>query len=159
MTEKTDKDEGLGLLADMPRTHAESVLRLADAMLRYALWPAIAVVVAGITVGTLVAGIEGTLGALVGGIVAFGSSFATLWLMRKTSALDPMLVMAAAIGGFIGKMLILLVVMMVLRDVSVLHTESLAFTMLGVVLVWAAMDAVAFRRTKIPTLIIDEERQ
>lgn len=117
MTKKTENEElGLGLLADMPRSHAESVLKLADAMLRYALWPAIAVVVAGITVGSLVAGIEGSLGALVGGIVAFASSFATLWLMRKTAAMNPMLV-------------------------------------------WAAMDAVAFRRTKIPTLIIDSDDQ
>lgn len=158
MTEKTDKNEndvlGLGLLADMPRTHAESVLKLARAMLRYALWPALATVVAGITVGTLVAGFEGTLGALVGGIVAFASSLATLWLMRRTAAMNPMLVMAAALGGFVGKMLILLVVMMLLGNVDVLHTESLAYTMLAVVVVWAAADAVAFRRTKIPTLIV-----
>lgn len=160
MTDKKDDDEvGLGLLADMPRSHAESVLKLADAMQRYALWPALAVVVAGITVGTLVAGLEGTLGALVGGIVAFASSFATLWLMRRTAAMNPMLVMAAALGGFVGKMLVLLVVMMLLRGVDVLHTESLAYTMLGVVVVWAAMDAVAFRRTKIPTLIIDSGDQ
>ena len=160
MTEKTDKDEtDLGLLADMPRTHAESVLRLADAMLRYALWPAIAVVVAGITVGTLVAGFEGALGALVGGIIAFASSLATLWLMRKTAAMNPMLVMAAALGGFVGKMLILLIVMIVLGNVSVLHTESLAYTMLAVVIVWAAMDTVAFRRTKLPTLIINSDDQ
>ncbi|WP_233159322.1 hypothetical protein [Actinophytocola xanthii] len=157
--EKNEDEAGLGLLADMPRSHAESVLKLADAMLRYALWPALAVVVAGITVGTLVAGVEGTLGALVGGIVAFASSFATLWLMRKTAAMNPMLVMAAALGGFVGKMLVLLIVMMLLTDVSVLHTESLAYTMLGVVVVWAAMDAVAFRRTKIPTLIVDSGDQ
>lgn len=160
MTEKTENQEpDLGLLTDMPRTHAESVHKLADAMLRYALWPAVAVVVAGITVGTLVAGVEGSLGALVGGIVAFASSFATLWLMRRTAAFNPMLVMGAALGGFIGKMLILLIVMLLLGNVSFLHTESLAFTMLAVVVVWAAMDMIAFRRTKIPTLIISSDDQ
>lgn len=161
MRDETEKnsDADLGLFADLPRSHAESVRKLADAMLRYALWPAVAVAIAGITVGTLVAGVEGTLGALVGGIVAFASSFATLWLMRKTAAMNPMLVMGAALGGFVGKMLILLIVMVLLRDVSVLHTESLAFTMLAVVVVWAAMDTVAFRRTKIPTLIVQSDDQ
>ena len=154
MTDKKNDPEGLGLLADLPRTHAESVHKLADAMLRHALWPAVAVVVAGITVSTLVAGLEGTLGALVGGIVAFASSFATLWLMRRTAAMNPMLVLAAALGGFIGKMLVLLVVMLLLGNVGFLQRESLAFTMLAVVVVWAAMDVIAFRRTKIPTLII-----
>ena len=152
-------DPLLRLGEEMPKSHADSVRMLADAMLRYALWPALAVVVVGVTVGTLVAGLDGALGAVVGGAVAFASSFATLWLMRRTAAMNPMLVMAAALGGFIGKMLILLIVMMSLRGVSLLHTESLAYTMLGVVLVWAAMDAVAFRRTKIPTLIIDSEQQ
>jgi ATP synthase protein I len=158
MTDKTDEEEvDLGLLADMPRTHADSVRKLADAMLRYALWPAIAVVVAGITVGTLVAGVEGSLGALVGGVVAFASSLGTLWLMRRTAAFNPMLLMGAALGGFIAKMLILLVVMLLLGNVGFLHKESLAFTMLAVVVVWAAMDMIAFRRTKIPTLIIDSD--
>ncbi|HEY0453287.1 hypothetical protein [Actinophytocola sp.] len=156
---KDESDLGLGLLADMPKTHAESVLKLADAMWRTALWPVLAVVVAGITVATLFAGVEGTLGALVGAAVAVASSLATLWLMRKTAAMNVMLVMAAALGGFMAKMLILLVVMLLLRDVTVFHTESLAYTMLAVVLTWAAMDAVAFRRTKIPTLIINSDDQ
>jgi ATP synthase protein I len=160
MTEKTDREEpDLGLLSDMPRTHADSVRKLADAMLQYALWPALAVVVAGITVGTLVAGVEGSLGALVGGIVAFASSLGTLWLMRRTAAFNPLLLMGAAMGGFIAKMLILLVVMLLLGNVGFLHKESLAFTMLAVIVVWAAMDMIAFRRTKIPTLIIDNDDQ
>jgi hypothetical protein len=163
MSEKTEKNDtellGLGLMADMPKTHAESVLKLADAMWHTAVWPVLAVVIAGVTVSTLFAGIEGTLGALVGAAVAIASSLATLWLMRKTAAMNPMLVMAAALGGFVGKMLILLIVMMLLRNVTVFHTESLAFTMLAVVLVWAAADAVAFRRTKIPTLIISSDDQ
>jgi hypothetical protein len=32
---------------------------------------------------------------------------------------------------------------------------SLALTFLATVLVWAAAEAVAFRRTKIPTVIVD----
>jgi ATP synthase protein I len=145
----------LGLTTDLPRTHAESVLKLADAMLRAALWPGVATVVVGIVVSAVFAGVEGALGALVGGVVAFASSLATLWLMRRTATMSPFATMAAALGGFAGKMLLLLIVMLFLGSVSWLHKESLAYTMLGTILVWVIFETIAFRRTKIPTLIIN----
>jgi ATP synthase protein I len=149
----------LGLRTDSPRTHGEAVTRLADAMLRHALWPSVATAVVGIVVASVVNGVQGGVSALVGAVVAVGSSRATWWLMRRTAALNPMLVMAGALGGFVGKMVVLLVVMMVLRGFSWFHIESLAYTMLAVVIVWAAMDTVAFRRTKLPTLIVDTDDQ
>lgn len=164
-TEKTEQDQAeptaadLGIQTDLPKTHGEAVTRLADAMLRYAIWPAVATVVVGIVVASVLYGVPGGVSALVGGIVAFGSSMATWWLMRKTAALNPMMVMTGALGGFVGKMIILLLVLMVLREITWLHTESLAYTMLAVVIVWAAMDTVAFRRTKLPTLIITSDDQ
>jgi ATP synthase protein I len=135
------------------------VTRLADAMLRYALWPALATAVAGIVVFGVLYEVRGGVSALVGAAVAFGSSLATWWLMRKTAALNPMLVMAGALGGFVGKMIVLLLVLMVLREIDWFHVRSLAYTMLAVVIVWAAMDTVAFRRTKLPTLIVESDDQ
>lgn len=160
-TQKNDTDESaaLGLNTDQPRTHAESVTRLADAMLRYALWPAAVTAVLGIVVASVMFGAPGGVAALIGGAVAFGSSIATWWLMRKTAALNPMMVMTGALGGFLGKMIVLLLVMMVLREITWLHATSLAVTMLAVVVVWAVMDTVAFRRTKLPTLIINGDDQ
>src|ERR1041384_426717 len=111
-------------------------------MLRTALWPAVATVVIGVVVCSVLYGPRGGVAALVGGVVAFASSLATWWLMRKTANLNPMMVMTGALGGFIGKMIILLLVLMVLLEVTWLHTESLAYTMLAVVIVWAAMDTV-----------------
>ena len=164
-TEKTDQDQAeptaadLGIQTHQPKTHGEAVTRLADAMLRYAIWPAVATVVIGIVVSSVLNGVQGGVSALIGGIVAFGSSMATWWLMRKTADKNPMMVMTGALGGFIGKMIILLLVLMVLREITWLHTTSLAYTMLAVVIVWAAMDTVAFRRTKLPTLIINSDDQ
>jgi hypothetical protein len=163
-TEKTDSQAepsaaDLGIRTDTPKTHGEAVTRLADAMLRYAIWPAVATTVVGIVVASVLFGVRGGVSALIGGVVAFGSSMATWWLMRKTAAMNPMMVMTGALGGFVGKMVILLLVLMVLREISWLHTKSLAFTMLAVVIVWAAMDTVAFRRTKLPTLIIKSDDQ
>jgi hypothetical protein len=162
--EDTGTDTGpsaadLGIETDQPKTHGEAVTRLADAMLRYASWPALATVVVGVVVASVLYGPRGGVAALVGGAVAIASSLGTWLLMRRTAALNPMMVMAAALGGFVGKMIILLLVLMVLREITWLHTQSLAYTMLAVVIVWAAMDTVAFRRTKLPTLIINSDDQ
>jgi ATP synthase protein I len=135
------------------------VTRLADAMLRYALWPGLATMVVGIVVSSVVYGVPGGVSALIGGAVAVASSLATWWLMRKTAELNPMMLMTAALGGFAGKMIILLLVMMGLREVTWLPDKPLGYTMLAVVIVWAVMDTVAFRRTKLPTLIINTDDQ
>ena len=78
--------------------------------------------------------------------------------MRKTANLNPVMVMTGALGGFVGKMIVLLLVMTVLREITWVHTRSLAYTMLAVVVVWAVMDTVAFRRTKLPTLIVGDDQ-
>jgi uncharacterized protein YacL len=159
MDDSTPSAADLGIRTDAPRTHGEAVTRLADAMFRYAVWPATATAVIGIVVASVLFGARGGVAALIGGVVAFASSLATWWLMRKTASMNPMMVMTGALGGFVGKMIILLLVLMVLREITWLHTKSLAFTMLAVVIVWAAMDTVAFRRTKLPTLIVDSDDQ
>jgi F0F1-type ATP synthase assembly protein I len=135
------------------------VTRLADAMLRYALWPGVATAVVGIVVFSVLHGVQGGVSALVGAVVAFASSLFTWWLMRRTAALNPMMVMAGALGGFIGKMILLLVVLVVLRGIDWFDIKALAYTMLAVVIVWAVMDHIAFRRTKLPTLIINTDDQ
>ena len=157
--ESQPTSEDLGIRTDLPRTHGEAVTRLADAMLRYALWPGVGTGVLGIVVFGVLFGIPGAVSALIGAVIACASSLGTWWLMRRTAALNPMMVMTGALGGFVGKMIILLVVMTVLREISYIHVKSLAYTMLAVVIVWAALDTVAFRRTKLPTLIINDDDQ
>jgi hypothetical protein len=104
---------------------------------------------------TVLVGADGLFGALVGGAVAFGSSLMTLFLMRWSAPLPVTMVMAVALGGFALKMILLLGVMTALRGVNAFHPLSLALTFLATVLVWAAAEAVAFKRTKIPTVIVD----
>lgn len=140
-----------------PNPHAKSVLTLADAMLRTALVPGLATVALGAVAATVLVGADGLFGALAGGAVAFGSSLMTLFMMRWSAGLPVMMVMGVALGGFALKMVVLLGVMVALRGVDALHPLSLALTFLAVVLVWAAAEAVAFRRTKIPTVIVGGE--
>ncbi|HEY0617671.1 MAG TPA: hypothetical protein VGD15_08790 [Kribbella sp.] len=136
-------------------THAGVVRNLAGAMLRGALIPTVATVVLGVVVFGVWHGLEGALGALVGGVVVCASSLATLWLMHKTAALDVHFVMAAALGGFMLKMVVLLGVMVLLRNIPLLHTQSVAFTMIATILVAAAAEARASKRTRTPNVILD----
>ena len=73
--------------------------------------------------------------------------------MRTTGGMNPAFVMVAALGGYVGKMLVLLVVMTLLGGIAAIHRESLAFTMLATVIVWAGAEVVAFKKTRIPTVV------
>lgn len=133
--------------------HTEALLTLAGAMFRYAIWPSLGVGVLGVVVFGLVNGGPGALGAAIGAVLAIGSSLLTLFLMRKSAGAGPHLAMAASLGGFVLKLLILLLIMAALKGVDALHRESLGITMIAVVVVAAAAEAIAFRRTKLPTII------
>lgn len=134
-------------------THEGVVRGLAAAMLRGAIVPTVVTVLAGIVVFGVVSGVSGAFSALVGGAVVCASSLATLLLMARTAALDVHFVMAAALGGFIVKMLVLLGVMVLLRDVTFLNPKAVAFTMVATILVTAAAEALASKRTRMPNVI------
>jgi ATP synthase protein I len=137
----------------LPETAGESVLKLANAMVRFQIRLMLPALVVAVVVFAMVFGVTGLWGSLVGAVIAAASSAFTLWLMRLTAHQGPHLSMAAALGGFIGKMIILLVALTLLGDVSALHPKALAYTMLVGVLVAVVADMVAFKRTKIPTVI------
>lgn len=148
MSEAAEPDAG-----EQQNPHAQVVRRLASAMLRTAMWPGVATVAVGAIVATLLAGTSGLVGALIGGVVAFGSSLLTIWLMRFSGGMNPNFVMVVALGGYVGKMLVLLVVMTLLGTIAFIHRESLALTFLATVMVWAGAEVVAFKRTRLPTVI------
>lgn len=133
--------------------HAAVVRTLAAAMLRTAVWPAVVAVALGAVVATALIGLSGLWGALIGGAIAVVSSLATIWLMRLTGGMDPHFVMGAAFGGYLLKVSLLLVVMTLLGGIAIIHRESLAFTMLGTLLVWTGAEVVAFRRTRLPVIV------
>lgn len=148
-------DAASGTAAANP--HAVSVRRLANAMLRTALVPGLVTVAAGAVIAGLMAGSAGVYGALVGGGIGFASSLLTIVLMRWSADLPVMIVMAVALGGYVLKLMVLLAVMILLGGVAWLHVMSLALTFLATILVWAGAEVAAFKRTKIPTLIMGGE--
>jgi ATP synthase protein I len=137
---------------------AASVLKLADAMLRTALVPGLVTAAAGTVVAALLVGQPGLYGGLLGGLLAFASSLATIVMMRFSADLPAALVMAIALGGYLFKLIALLVAMILIRDIigtAAVHPVSLALTFLATVMVWAVAELIAFKRTRLPVLIVD----
>jgi len=141
-------------VADLPKTHTEALQRLAEAMLRWQAKVMVPALVLAVILFTVLYGTAGLLGAGIGAVAACGSSLFTFWLMRVSAKHGPHAGLAAALGGFIGKMVILLAVFMPLRGVEAVHSYSLAITMLVGILTAAGADMVAFRKTKLPTIIL-----
>ena len=104
--------------------------------------------VLGVVVSTVIWGTAGLVGSLIGGAIAIGSSLATLLLMRKTAALDPMFVMVAALGGFMGKLIVLLLAVILLRNQPWLEPKALGITLVATVLVTSFLEARASKRSR-----------
>ncbi|MFD9895835.1 hypothetical protein ACFWY9_41370 [Amycolatopsis sp. NPDC059027] len=142
-TEKTEQEN----------PHAKVVLQAASAMTKASLTFVPPVIVACIVLFTILNGVPGLLGSLVGGVLAFLSSLATLGMMRFSAGLDPMFVMVTALGSYVIKLIVLFGALTLLKGVSVLHPLSLGITMIAAILLAAGVEFVAFRRTRIPTII------
>jgi ATP synthase protein I len=134
--------------ADKAVTHELVIQRLAGEMLRGAAWAALGTFAAGIVVSTVIWGTEGLYGSLIGGVIAIASSLATLLLMHKTAALDPMFVMVAALGGFMGKLIVLLAAVILLRGQDWLEPKALGITLVATVLVTSFLEARASKRSR-----------
>lgn len=129
-------------------THEEVVRRLAGEMFRGALWATLGTVAVGAIVWTVLAGVPGLVAALIGGGLAFLSSVGTLVLMRKTAALPLQFIMVAALGGFMAKLIVLVVVMILLRQFPSLHTNALALTMVATIVVATFVEVRASKRSR-----------
>ncbi|WP_433869899.1 hypothetical protein [Saccharopolyspora sp. CA-218241] len=143
--------------ADAPRVnpHAQTVRTLSDAMLRTAALPVGGTVLIAAAIGFAVAGVPGIAAAVTAGVVTTGASLFTMGLMRVTAPMAPSMAMGAVLGGFFVKMFVLLLTMSALSGVDAVHSGTLAATFGVMVLVWAAAQLVAFRRTRTPTVIPD----
>jgi uncharacterized membrane protein len=133
--------------------HAQSVLKLASAMLKATLIVGSATAVLGMIVFTVIYGVHGLLGALVGGVIAMLSSLATIGVMRFCAAMDPMMVMAIVLGSYVFKVLVLLGLMTLAKHISFIQPYAFALTMLAAFIFAAGGEMRAFQKTKIPTII------
>ncbi|WP_425388654.1 hypothetical protein [Amycolatopsis jejuensis] len=98
-------------------------------------------------------GLPGFLGSLVGGVLAMAASLSTLGMMKISAGQDPSFVMLIALGGYAAKVILLFLALTLLKGVTALHPLSLGITMIVAILVAAAVEFASFRKTRMPTII------
>jgi hypothetical protein len=102
-----------------------------------------------------VAGIAGLLSGLLGVVLGIGSALFTLWLMHRTADREPRAVMVASLGGFLQKMIILLVALWLADQLPGVHRMSLAVSLLVVLIAVAGAEGWAGYRSQPPALELD----
>ncbi|MCX6467158.1 MAG: hypothetical protein NTW05_26775 [Pseudonocardiales bacterium] len=137
-----------------PSGQERTLLALAAAMRRGVLLSTAAVGVPAVVVAAVVTGPAGALSALAGVLLALAGSLFTLWLMRRTADREPRAVMIASLGGFIQKMIFLLVGLFALGTVPGVQRMALALAVLAVLIATTAAEGWAGYRLR--TLIVDE---
>lgn len=137
----------------MPDTHAGIVVKYADAMLRGALWWGVGTAVAAVVVSTVLVGVPGLVGSLIGVAIALGSSLLTLIVMRRSSGVQPTMLLGIAMSTFIGKLILLFGLAKLLHGVAFVHPKAFALSFAAVIVVWTVAETFAFRKVKVPTVI------
>lgn len=133
--------------------HAKPVVDAANAMAKASLLATPPAIVVCVVLFTVLNGMPGLWGSLVGGALAMLASLSTLGMMRFSAGLDPTFVMVIALGGYALKVILLFGALTLLRGVTALHPLSLGITMIVAILIAAAVEFAAFKKTKIPTII------
>lgn len=121
--------------------------RLQAATVRGALVPALVVAAAGVALAWWVGGTPGAAGAGLGALVAlafFGSGVA---LMLGTARMDATLTTVLAIGAYVTKVLLLVVVLAAVKDLDWLSRPAFAVAVVAVSAAWLAGHAAAHVRT------------
>ncbi len=106
--------------------------------------------VLGVAVGALVAGLAGVWGALLGVAVALVFSATTVWAMLRTVDASPATTAAVVMGSWLAKMVLLIVALVALRGADFYDRWVFAGVLLVGVIGSAVMDYRAVNRGRIP---------
>ncbi|GIJ00154.1 hypothetical protein CLV28_2540 [Sediminihabitans luteus] len=106
--------------------------------------------VLGVGIGALVAGVAGVWGALLGVALAAIFSLTTVWTMYRTAESSPTTMAAAVMGGWLAKMVVLVVALAVLRGMDFYDVPVFATVLLVGAVGSALVDYRAVTRARIP---------
>lgn len=126
----------------------------ADAVFRRALRDMLVLLavlsVLGVGIGWLVAGSAGVWGALIGVGLALVFSGTTVVSMLRTAHSSPQAMAGVVMGAWLGKVIVVIVVLAVLRDLDFYDRTVLAVVLLAGVLGSAVLDYRAVANGRIP---------
>lgn len=124
-------------------------------ILRAAVIPTAVVGLVAVIVAAFLAGAEGALGAGIG--VAVVALFFTIGLaaVAYASRISPTIMMAAAMGTFLLKVLLLAVLLESFEDATLWHPTAFTLTVIACTICWTIGEARGFLRLRI--LYVDPE--
>ena len=138
----------------LPVSKPPTAQDLYSAMLRGGLVPAVLVGAVALIVFTVLDGGVGAAGSLLATAVVLACSVSTMILLRRTVRLDPRVVFLAAMIGYVTKVFLLGVLLVLFRNADWLSPLAFAVTAIVVSLASTIGEIVAF--TRVRPLIYDE---
>lgn len=120
------------------------------AAVRYGIIGLAVLTVLGAVIATLVAGLPGLWGALIGAALGGGFILTTALSIALTSKTPPTMAGAVLLGGWIVKMLLAVVVLAVLKDMDFYSKKSLALVVVAALVLVLGAEVYGVVRTKAP---------
>ena len=100
-------------------------------------------------------GSKGAYGALIGVGVVTAFFAISIIVVGRAARVNPMAMMIAALGTFLGKIIAFMIVLAVLRHSTAFNGKMLGFTALACILAWSAAQAAAAMRMQ--TLYVEPD--
>ena len=111
-----------------------------------------------IVLGAVLGGTEGLLGAVIGVglvIVFFGIS---VLVVGRAAKVSPQAMMAAAVGTFLAKIIVLIILLSVFQDSTAFNSKIFGLTVIVCVIAYSAAQMFSSMRLKIPYVEPDRDR-
>jgi ATP synthase protein I len=93
-------------------------------------------------------GSKGAYGALVGVGVVTAFFAISIIVVGRAARVNPMAMMVAALGTFLGKMIAFIIVLALLRHSTAFNGKMLGFTALACILAWSASQVITSMKLK-----------
>jgi ATP synthase protein I len=118
-------------------------------LLRGAAVPTVAAGAIAVVLCSVLVGLKGFTGALIGTVIVLAFFSATIIVLSRVAQKQPQMLLGYAMLTYLGKIMLLALLMIAFKHTSLFHFRAFGFTMLGLTLVWLAAETRAVLKTKI----------
>lgn len=126
------------------------------AALRYGLFGLAVLTVLALLIAGVVSGMAGLWGALLGAAIGGGFILTTVVAVLWGAKLPPTMAGAVMLGSWVGKLLILLVVVLVLNQFEFFDRVALFLTVVGALIIVLGAETYGVVRQKVPYVTVQE---
>lgn len=135
-----------------PAAPTRTLRQLFLTMLRRLMFATLVITVVAALVGGLTTGTAGLWGALIGGVVGLLFCATTVVTMAMSEGRSPQYLAVAVLGGWLAKMVVIIVVLVVLRPLDFYDRYLLAGTIAAIAIASLTVEMLAVRSARIPVV-------